>query len=146
MHLFGRVVKPVMTYGADICGYKLSKYKSLYSEIKGDVMEKCHLKYCRFIVGVNERAPILCIYGGTGRFPLVLSTVTSFVQYWYRMSEFNQYKDTRLYNAYMYNMNENSMWWKSVNRLVQIGNTNLDAAARRGSNGAGEYNCTKVQI
>ena len=35
----------------------------------------------------------------------------------------------------MYSKKEKSMWWKSVKRLVEIGNTNLDDAARRGCKG-----------
>ena len=46
----------------------------------------------------------------------------------------------------MYNKNENSVWWKSVKRLVEIRNTNLDDAARRGCKWAGECNCRKIQI
>jgi hypothetical protein len=76
MHLFDRLVKPVMMYGADICGFKLTKFKSIYNEMKKYVMEKCHLKYCRYVLGVNKRAPIIGLYGETGRFPMFISGVT----------------------------------------------------------------------
>ena len=66
--LFDRIVKPVLSYGADIIGYRSTKCHSLYNEMYSDIFEKCHLKFSRYILGVNKHAPILGIYGETGRF------------------------------------------------------------------------------
>ena len=42
---------------------ELPKAASLYNEMKKDVFEKCHLRYCRFVLGVNKKATNLAIYG-----------------------------------------------------------------------------------
>jgi hypothetical protein len=129
MHLFDRMVKPVLTYGADICGYRPSKCASLYNEMKKDVMEKCHLKYCRFVLGVNKRAPNIGIYGETGRFPMFISSVTLYIKYWHRLAQCDK-KDVLLYNAYRYNIDNNSTWKKGVVKLLDLGSTTIERACK----------------
>ena len=73
-----------------------------YNEMKKDVVEKCNLKYCRFVLGVDKRAPNIGIYGKTGRFPIFISSVTLYVKYWHRLAR--DEKHVLLYNAYMDNM------------------------------------------
>ena len=83
IHLFDRIVKPVLIYGSDICGYRTSKSTSVYNEMKKDVFEKCHLHFCRFANRVNKRAPNLGIYGDNG-YPIFISCAVQFLKYWHR--------------------------------------------------------------
>lgn len=119
MHLFDSIVKPILLYGADVCGYKVSRFSSLYNELKKDVYEKCHLKYCRFILGVNKRAPNLAIYGDTGRFPILVSTVAQFVKFWHRLAQMDE-KNELLHTAYIYNMSENTEYKKTIMKLLDL--------------------------
>ena len=120
MHLFDRLVKPVMMYSADICGVRDSKFSSLYKEMKSDIFEKCHLKFCRFILGVNRRTPIAGIYGDTGRYPMYISALTAFVKYWHRLSKCDE-KQSLLYHAFIHNNNNNTQWRRDVNKCLNIG-------------------------
>ena len=115
--LIDSIVKPVLPYGSDKCGYRISKFKSVYNEVKKDVMEKCHLKFCRFVLGVNNRALNLNIYGDTGRFPIYIAQLKSYKKYWFRLKESN---NVLFYNAYMANLSVDSSWWKSILNLVML--------------------------
>lgn len=133
MHLFDHVVKPVLIYGADICGFKISKYASLYNEMKKDVFEKCHMKYLRFVLGVNKHATIIGLYGETGRFPLYVSNISMFIKYWHRLAQFSN-SEGLLYNAFNYNKESESSWWKSVKKLSNMANIDINQARERSVN------------
>ena len=130
IHLFDRVVKPVMMYASDISGIKLTKYSSLYKEMRSDVFEKCHLQFCRFIIGVNRRTPIIGIYGDTGRYPMYLTAMTSFVKYWYRLTKCDG-NQPLLYNAFMHNTSNNTSWLKTVKKCLVIGDVTFKDAHKR---------------
>lgn len=143
MHLFDSIIKPVLLYGSDICGYRISKFKSVYNEMKKDVIEKCHLKFCRFVLGVNNRAPNLSIYGDTGRFPIYVSELKSYVKYWFRLKESN---NPLLYNAYMFNQVEDSSWWKSITNLLKVCDLTLVKALRMRTSQIVKYIIDKFKL
>ena len=66
MHLFDRVIKPILLYGSDMLGGFNNYDKDLYMLFNKDVYEKCHLKFCRMVLGVGKKAPNIGIYGETG--------------------------------------------------------------------------------
>jgi hypothetical protein len=60
IHLFDHVVKPVLLYGSEIWGSDhIGSSKSLFNLLKNDALEKCHLKFLRYSLGVNKKAPKL---------------------------------------------------------------------------------------
>jgi hypothetical protein len=131
VHLFDHAVKPILMYGADVCGYRISKSKSLYNEMMNDIFEKCHLKYCRYILGVNRFATKIGLYGETGRFPIGITNITLFIKYWYRVSNCKESPDNLLYNAFAENTKLNSSWYKSVCNLLKKVNMNLSESKMR---------------
>ena len=128
MHLFDCIVKPVLIYAADICGYKISRCKSLYNELKNDVFEKCHLRFIRFTIGVNRKAPKLGLYGESGRVPLLCSAAVSYLKYWHRMV--NMKEGTLLSNAYDHNSKNVTPWFKGVKRLLELINVPIELATK----------------
>ena len=55
MHLFGYLVKPILLYNSEIWGDCAGYSRgSFYTKLKNDIVEQCHFKYCRFILGVNK--------------------------------------------------------------------------------------------
>ena len=90
------------------------------------------MKFCRYILGVNRKAPNIGIYGDSGSFPLCISRIIAFVKYWYRLETMNSQENQVLYNTYMNNTNENSIWYQSVcNILESIGETCNSARIKR---------------
>ena len=128
MHLFDMVVKPVMLYGADVCGFK--SCKNVYATMKNDAFEKCHIKFCRFALGVNKRAPNIGLYGDTGRFPIYLTAAVHFLKYWYRLQELPE-KAWLLKEALACNVSANSQWHKSVQHLLKHIGENSTSVMRK---------------
>ena len=116
IHLYDRIVKPILLYGSEVCGYKIGRYKSYWNEFTKDVFEKCHLRYLRSMLGVHRRCPIVGIYGDTGRLPIIIDGIDNMIKYWFRLKECSP-KEKLLYNAYEYNKQSNSLWWKIITKI-----------------------------
>ena len=54
-----RMVLPVLTYGREVCGVG-----------SNDALERVHLKYCKYILGLNRSTLNCFIYIEVGRFPV----------------------------------------------------------------------------
>ena len=59
LHLFDSLVVPILLYGCEIWGYE-----------NNSLIEKLHLKFCKYILRVKKTTPSCMIYGELGRFPL----------------------------------------------------------------------------
>ena len=117
IHLFDRLVTCVLSYGSELYGYKVANYNNIYNELKNDVYEKCHTKFLRYVLGVNKRAPIIGLYGDTGRYPLKINCIFSFLRYYHRI---NNSKNELLKQAYECNIDHSSNWFKSIKKLCTM--------------------------
>ena len=50
-------------------------------------IEKVHVKFCKFILGVNKRSVNLAVKGEMGRFPVSFSSILQAFKYWYHFQE-----------------------------------------------------------
>ena len=128
MHLFDHVVNPVLMYGSEIWGDSLFvKNDNMYNALKNDIIEKCHLKFCRFVIGVGKKAPNLGIYGDSGRYPITVSSAISFVKYWHRISNMNDVTNSLLVSTYeeiKLNLDKYS-WFKNVSNMTEFISENV---------------------
>ena len=113
------IVKPVLLYGSDVCGYRISKCRNMYNELKKDIFEKCHLGFLRFVLGVNKRAPIIGLYGETGRFPLYISSIVSYLKYWHRLVNLAD-QNVLLNDAVSENVKIRGTWIKGIDKLLKV--------------------------
>ncbi len=145
LHLFDKIVKPILMYGADICGYKVNKFKSLYSEIKNDIFEKIHLRYLRYIIGVNKNVSKIGLYGETGRMPLCLTASIQYIKNWHRIVNLN--KDNMLYKIYssIIDLKLSSSWLKGVEQLLNQCNIKYEMACKMKCKVLAKYVLEKYQ-
>ena len=59
LDLFDKLVTPILSYGSEIWTYE-----------NNDVIEKLHLRYCKYILNVNKNTTSSMVYGELGRYPL----------------------------------------------------------------------------
>ena len=118
MHLFDHIVKPVLLYGSEIWGPLDSTNKTtdkLIQHSMNSLTEKCHLKFCRIMLGVGRKAPNLGIYGETGRLPLLIDIFKAATKFYIRLLTLEN--NCMLYRAFTDNkalMEHNiSCWTKS---------------------------------
>ena len=52
-------------------------------------IENVHVKFCKFLLGVNKRAVNLAVKGNLGRFPIGISCMLQSFKYWYHIQSSN---------------------------------------------------------
>ena len=72
--LFDTMILPVLTYGAEIWGYRMY-----------NVAERVQLKYCKAFMGVKSSTADVCVLGDCGRFPIFIYTYKKVLCYWYKL-------------------------------------------------------------
>ena len=83
-----------------------------------DDIENFHLRCCRIALGVSRKAPIIEIYGETGRFPLAIEAIVNAAKYWYRLQDMKN--TTPVYKAYteMKPMKSGDTWDTVIQSLL----------------------------
>lgn len=76
LELFDKVVLPVMLYGCEVWGAGNTK-----------MVEKVHLKFCKYLLNLSIRTPSAIVYGELGRFPIEIEIKTRMVSFWSRLLE-----------------------------------------------------------
>ena len=85
-HIFDHTIQPIITYGSEIWGpfssqKLLSKKDYLFNMCDKLPQEKLHLKFCKYLLGVNSKATNLAVRGETGRYPILLQILTNMFKY-----------------------------------------------------------------
>lgn len=125
MHLFDHIAKPILLYASDVWGSTLMKNGHLnLNTLCHDEIENCHLKFCRYALGVSRKAPTIGIYGETGRYPLAIEAIVNTVKYWHRIK--NLKKSTLVYKAYseMENAENEDSWCNTMQLILRRANVN----------------------
>ena len=119
-HLFDHTIKPILMYGSELWGsYLIDAKKDLYTKWLSDEIEKCHLHFIRYILGVNRRTPKIAIYGETGRLPLLNEILCNVLKYWLRIRQLPV--NSLLYNVYVSNVDIYPLksWVSAIEILAQ---------------------------
>jgi hypothetical protein len=89
LHVFDHTVKPILTYGSEVWGTfdpqkLLDKGDNYFSKLCNDLkVEKAHMKFCKFSLGVGKRSSNLAVIGELGRYPLFIEIIISMFSYRY---------------------------------------------------------------
>ena len=76
IHLFDTLVKPVLLYGSEIWAHE-----------RTEILEKLHLRFCKYILLVNKTTCSNMVYGELGEYPLILSAQTRMIMFWANISQ-----------------------------------------------------------
>jgi exonuclease III len=102
LHIFDHTIKPVLMYGSEIWGEfdtrrtTRSWDEQLYDWCHKIKMEKTHLTFCRYILGVNRFTAIDAIYGELGRYPMLIEIFCNMFKYWHRLKSLENSPRNRL--------------------------------------------------
>lgn len=67
LKLFDTLICPILTYGCEVWGAYLKQNFNTWDK---EPTEKVHLKFCKYYLGVNSKAPNFACRAELGRFPL----------------------------------------------------------------------------
>ena len=106
-HLFDHMIKPVLHYGCEVLtsntvsqkGVTLTgdRHTDFFKELKRDFpiistildkdspLEKLHLKFCKFALGVHQKTSNLGVLGELGRFPIAMEQLLLSAKYFYHI-------------------------------------------------------------
>ena len=123
MHLFVSVIKPVLLYGSDVWGFTNGN-TNIFSSLINDVLEKYHLSYCRYILGVFKNTPRVGLYGEPGRYPLIIQASIQFIkQKWCRIANKKEESNQLLCKVYSENFNNlkgKNSWSTKVQDMLTL--------------------------
>ena len=104
LDLFDKIVQPILLYGCEVWGFS----KTL-------LIEKLHLKFCKFILKINNKTPNYMVYGELGRHPLIINIKKRMISYWNNCILSNIGKFTFI--LYSFLNNTNSHWFRYVRSI-----------------------------
>ena len=76
LQLFDVLVKPVSLYGCEVWAHEGT-----------DILEKLHLRFCKYVLGVNKSTCTNMVYGELGATPLSLISQSRMVMFWARIKQ-----------------------------------------------------------
>jgi hypothetical protein len=86
-------VAPILFYGCELWGTSESI-----------LIERVHLRFCRYLLSLPKMASSDAVRGELGRYPLVVQTVMRVIKYWLYILNLNY--DRILYQCYKYQYNK----------------------------------------
>ncbi len=105
LHLFDAMVKPILLYNSDVWGPIVCNLDKLLENGTSKTLlyyrfpfEKLHMKWAKYILGVNSKSTNIAVTSELGRYPLITEIIVNAVKYWFRMK--NAKQDTLLYDCY----------------------------------------------
>ena len=70
IHLFDPLVKPILLYGSEIWAHEGT-----------EILDKLHLRFCKYILLVNRTTCSNMVYGELGEYPLIISAQTRMIMF-----------------------------------------------------------------
>ena len=83
IYFFDCFIKPILTYGADIWGY---------NKHVNTTIEKIHLRFLKYILGLRQNCSTVMVLGDTGRYPLHTFTHLQVIRNFQRLASMNDEK------------------------------------------------------
>ena len=74
LDLFDKLFTPILLYGSEIWVYE-----------NNDIIEKLHLRYCKYVLSVNKSTTSSMVYGELGRYPLNIEYTSRCILFWARI-------------------------------------------------------------
>ena len=106
LSIFESLVKPVALYGSEIW----TPYKPFYRNKTLDEMfemsfksntefDKIHAKFCKYVLGVHNKACNFAVFSELGQFPLLISTIMGCLNFWFHILQSGS--ETLISKAYL---------------------------------------------
>ena len=123
--LFKIIILPILTYGCEVWGPNYLnnlKENNLHHICDKLDVEKTHLKYMKYLLGVNSKSVNDGVRGELGEFPIIVSSIKHIIKYWLRVCKM-PFK-SMVYQAYNENKHmsvdsHKSSWLKGINNLLK---------------------------
>ena len=102
--LFHVFILPILTYAFEVWAssyFNCLKDSNLYSICEKHDIEKVHLQYVKFLLGVHSKSTNDCVRGELGEYPIIFNMTEQYVKYWLRISKMPL--NSLIYQSYLEN-------------------------------------------
>ena len=104
--LFDKLIRPILTYGCDVWGDEFSKKSPV---------EDVNVGFCRYILGVSQKTPIMGLYSELGRYPLDVFIKQQSIRFYNRIQNSS---NILLKEASSVNKDLKSKWFHEMTSLL----------------------------
>ena len=100
---------------------RLTDHSTFYKLCNEKIIEKLHLKCCKYILAVNRKSTNSAVMAELGRFPLFFNVLLSMIKYWIRLetSENNLLKEALILSKNIHNHGQTS-WYSFIVKLLEL--------------------------
>ena len=95
LHLFDKVVTPVILYGCEVWGFESCK-----------ILDKLQLKFCKYILKLNKSTCSNMIYGELGVIPISVRAKCRLLNFWAKLVDGTECKLSNIFYYLLYKMDE----------------------------------------
>ena len=138
-------------YGSEIWGdinfHKLNTQGDNYfKKLCGDLaVEKAHLSFCKFILGVSKKATNIAVMGELGRYPLFLEVLLNMFKYYIRLKKSDDLLLKEAFNlSKSLHDEQKKSWYTSIQTLFKYFSINENYALNLKTK-LKNYLCKKMQ-
>ena len=123
--LYQSFIKPISLYNVENWGILSERQlneirngnETLFNTMTNHPTEKVHIKFLKWILGVNMSCSNVAVYGETGTFPLMHHGLVLLIKYWYRLEKMENSSLVQL--AYNINKQDNLQWFQTIEFLLE---------------------------
>ena len=142
--LFDALILPVISYGCQIWFHKTafvnqfisgnfaSRPVECLSKISADPIERLHLRFLKWTLGVHKKASNIFCWGDTGRCPLLQTISKQTIDYFERLENMSSSCDYLVRHAFEEQRNLSLPWFKNMSGLIERC-TSLNNGCEQGS-------------
>ena len=125
-NLYDSLIKPILTYGCPLWLPSSNLFKVMSSDmhpkaalklIAADPMERSHLQFLKWTIGVHKKASNIGSWGDTGRFPIGLTIISQLLSYFENIKSRGN-DGSLIGHAFIEQENLGLQWYSSISRLV----------------------------
>ena len=113
LHLFDKVVTPVILYGCEVWGFESCK-----------ILDKLQLKFCKYILKLNKSTCFNMIYGELGVILISVQAKCRLLIFWAKLVDGTEGKLSNIFHYLLYKMDEPVFFTSNRIRFVK---SNLNA-------------------
>ena len=106
LSLFDAMVSPILLYGSEVWGAYNCKE-----------IDKLHVKFCKYILGVKKQTPNCAVYGELGRLPLSVIAQERCVKFWIKIKNNTDSPMHSMYSELYSNLNV-ANWAGRLNSIL----------------------------
>ena len=121
LKMFDACIKPILLYNSEVWGLEkiLHDRKRIEKYYMANFLpENIHIRFIKYILGLNKSAVNSAVLSETGRFPMTLTVIKSVIRFWHHI--INAPSTSIVKMTYMDGLESNTALTKRIEKLFEV--------------------------